>query len=213
MMLLVALTGLSGFLFSLLMLKAGLTSMAARYPIAVVLAYGVFLGLLRVWLHLNTPAPPADEGSSTKTHDDLGQLAEELALETTQYGLDRLFSNGSSGSAPGDSSDLLDGCDADEAVFFLVALAALLAGVAACVYVVWSAPVLMAEIFVDGVIMSRMYRNLRHQDDSAWIASALDRTWIPALLAAIFFAIAGFAMNAAVPHAHSIGAFIRNVIT
>lgn len=212
MMLLVALTGLSGFLFSLLMLKAGLTSMAARYPIAVLLAYGVFLGLLRVWLHLNTPSLPVDGGASTKTRNDLRDLAEELELDSTQYGLDRLFSAGSAGSAPGDSSDLLDGCDADEAVFFLIALAALMAGIAACVYVVWSAPVLMAEIFVDGVIMSRIYRNLRHRDDSGWIGSALDRTWIPALLAALFFAIAGFAMNAAVPHAHSIGAFVRYLL-
>ena len=47
---LVAATGVSGLLASFLLLEAGLTSMALRYPLAVVLAYAVFLGLVGIWL-------------------------------------------------------------------------------------------------------------------------------------------------------------------
>src|SRR5690348_9831828 len=50
MSLLLALTGATGFLSSFLLLKLGVHSMALRYPVAVALAYGVFLLLLRIWL-------------------------------------------------------------------------------------------------------------------------------------------------------------------
>ena len=50
MMLLVALTGLAGLLSSFCLLQLGVESMAVRYPIAVALAYLVFLGLMWVWL-------------------------------------------------------------------------------------------------------------------------------------------------------------------
>jgi hypothetical protein len=50
MMLLVALTGLAGLLSSFCLLRLGVETMAVRYPIAVALAYLVFLGLMWVWL-------------------------------------------------------------------------------------------------------------------------------------------------------------------
>ena len=50
----VGLTGAAGLLFSYLMLEAGITSMAQRYPLALLAAYGVFL--FRLWLWLRTKA-------------------------------------------------------------------------------------------------------------------------------------------------------------
>ena len=46
----VTLTGGAGWLFSFLMLRAGVESMAFRYPLALVAAYMVFLLLLWLWL-------------------------------------------------------------------------------------------------------------------------------------------------------------------
>jgi hypothetical protein len=51
MSLIVGLTGAAGLLFSFLMLEAGMTSMALRYPLALLAAYGVFLLLLWLWLN------------------------------------------------------------------------------------------------------------------------------------------------------------------
>ena len=48
--LIVALTGASGWLASFLLLHAGMATMAWRYPLALVAAYFVFLGLLRLKL-------------------------------------------------------------------------------------------------------------------------------------------------------------------
>ena len=49
------LTGLAGFLVSFVLLRAGVTAMWLRYPVAILVAYGVFLILLRVWLSLSRP--------------------------------------------------------------------------------------------------------------------------------------------------------------
>src|SRR5690348_11493644 len=45
-----ALVLLSGLLASRLLLRAGVASMALRYPVAVILSYLVFFGLVRIWL-------------------------------------------------------------------------------------------------------------------------------------------------------------------
>jgi len=50
MALILGITGLSAAFFSFLMLHAGIDALGLRYPVAVALAYGVFLLLLRVWL-------------------------------------------------------------------------------------------------------------------------------------------------------------------
>ena len=52
MSLILAATGAAGFLVSFALLHAGVTRMWLRYPVAVLVAYGVFLLLLRVWLHI-----------------------------------------------------------------------------------------------------------------------------------------------------------------
>ena len=55
---LLVLTGATGFLSSFVLLKSGVDSMTLRYPVAVALAYGAFLLLLRIWLHLQREGGP-----------------------------------------------------------------------------------------------------------------------------------------------------------
>ena len=50
MSLVVAMTGGSGLLASFLMLKAGIESMVLRYPLALIVAYAVFMLLMWIWL-------------------------------------------------------------------------------------------------------------------------------------------------------------------
>ena len=63
MSLLVSLTGGAGLLASFLMLHAGIASMAWRYPLALLAAYGVFLLLLWLWC---APAPRTGSISPTR---------------------------------------------------------------------------------------------------------------------------------------------------
>ena len=52
-----AITALIGFVTSFILLKAGLTSMMLRYPLAVIAAYIGFLFLLRIWLWWQSDEP------------------------------------------------------------------------------------------------------------------------------------------------------------
>jgi hypothetical protein len=97
------------------------------------------------------------------------------------------------------------------AMWFRYPLAVGYIGVAACLYVVWTGPGLLAEVLVDGVLMSRIYRRMRIAGQTYWMTGALRRTWIPACLIALFLAIAGFAMQKIDPDAKSIGPVIEHV--
>ena len=94
---------------------------------------------------------------------------------------------------------------ADEfAIPFAVLLVLVGMALASC-YVVWIAPVLFAELVVDGTLSLLLYRRLRKQPDRHWLESALRRTWLPFLLTAVFFALVAMAMGRVAPGARSLG--------
>ena len=62
------LTAAVGFLTSIILLAVGMTDMALRYPLAVVMAYLTFLILLRIWLWLQ------DERSSIGDITNIGDI-------------------------------------------------------------------------------------------------------------------------------------------
>jgi hypothetical protein len=192
MFLIVLTTGACAFLFSVVMLRLGLTSMALRYPLAIVLSYAVFLGLLRLWLSCQEP----DE---TASYDGTGgvDMAPDILNLATNVAED-------GASAGGSSADVLSAIDAGEVWLAAIVAVAVAAGVFLCAYVVSTAPALFAELLVDGLIMSRIYARLKVTDRSSWLPGVFRRTWLPALLTALFFSLAGFAMQMLAPGAVSL---------
>jgi len=98
--------------------------------------------------------------------------------------------------------------DAEGCVFFLLALALIAAGVCASLYVVYAAPLLLAEILVEGVLLSGLYRGMkraRRGGGGDWLGAAVRRTWLPVLLTLLTFAAAGYLLQRAAPRARSIG--------
>jgi hypothetical protein len=95
--------------------------------------------------------------------------------------------------------------DLEEGCLIVVALIALIGGLVAALYVVYIAPVLLAETLIDGVLLVGLYRRVKRIEQRHWLQAAVRRTLLPALLCAMFFAVAGYAMQKAVPEAHSIG--------
>lgn len=65
---------LSGTLASRLLLKAGITGMAFRYPIAVLFSYLMFFGLVRIWLAYVCRVAAAKSRASRGSSDDGGIL-------------------------------------------------------------------------------------------------------------------------------------------
>jgi hypothetical protein len=84
MLLLVSVTAVAGFATSYLLLHAGLTMMALRYPLAVGVGYLAFLGLVRLWLRrfrLRARVTRRERGA----HVDLDVL---------EFPIDQLFTSG-----------------------------------------------------------------------------------------------------------------------
>lgn len=259
MSLILAATGAAGFLVSFALLHLGVTRMWLRYPFAVLAAYGVFLFLLRVWLHLQrhswTDLLPDDlsltDVTDVSAHTDAvssfgggGDFAGAGAGGVWEGGARTAASDisghagggsvgvgggggvsgsgggggngggGVSGSSGGGGFDFFGGLDSDSegCVFFLLALALIVAGLLASLYVVYAAPTLLAELLVEGILLSGLYRGMKkgaRQGD--WLRAVVRRTWLPVLLTLTLFAAAGYLLQRAAPRARTIGEAWRTI--
>lgn len=211
MSLIVAITGASGLLFSFLMLHAGVTSMALRYPLALLAAYGVFLLLLWLWLRTSAkdygdlidliPGPP--DLMPSRSGDVAHAVAEGAAQSGTRA------AHGSSDAPPLPDAGISLDVPGEFAIPIFVAVFAF--GLAlASLYVIYAAPMLFAEVLVDGALSYALYRRMREPGSPHWLASAARRTALPFLLTGIFLAATGHAMAAYAPEAHSIGQVLEH---
>ena len=216
MSLIVGVTGAAGLLFYFVMLELGVTSMALRYPLALLMAYGVFLLLL--WLWLRTKAEdyldiPDFSGSGSSGSGDCTPAFEGSG---GHFG-----GGGASGSfdmpTGADSSPLSDAVgavgDADELAIPLLVIVFAVGLALASFYVVYVAPMLFAELLVDSALSYALYRRIKATDSPHWVESAVRRTALPFVLTAVFVSATGAAMAAYAPGAHSIGQVVQHTQT
>jgi hypothetical protein len=201
---LLALTGAVGFLSSFVLLKLGVESMVLRYPVAVALAYGAFLLLLRVWLH----AQPTEWLEAGDVVDLSVEALDVASFASEGHGFVTSGASFEGGGGDGGFDFGFDG-DLEGAAGLLVLLAVLLVAavtVGAVIWVLWIAPALLTEVLVDGLIMTALYRRLRQPQPTYWLTAAVRRTCAPALIVALLLSGAGGILHTAVPDAHSLGA-------
>lgn len=205
---LLVLTGAAGFLTSFVLLQLGVDSMALRYPVAVGIGYGVFLLLLRIWLHVQREGwgDVVDVGDAL----DLG----DASLDGIGAAMDRAGGGNFAASKSGGGDGFSFSFDLDDSGFFVLIAILILAVTAlgAAFWVVWTAPALLAEVLVDGLILTGLYRRLkRNEEPEHWIFGAVRRTWVPAVVVALLFSFSGWLLQRAVPEARSIGAAWQGV--
>lgn len=224
MSLILLFTGLAGFLASFSLLHLSVSRMWIRYPIAILIAYGVFLLLLRLWLWMYgremdveldpdladvvLELPSGGSGSSEVPHFNavadvgdchaVGSLGESVAS-----------SAGSSSSSFWSAIDF--DLDLDEGWFLVIAIVLVIGLLIVSLYIIYIAPLLLAEILIDGVLLMGLYKRVKYIDQGHWLRAAVRRTIIPALVIALLFSVAGFAMQRVVPEAQSIGSFWKNI--
>jgi hypothetical protein len=212
MLLLVAITGASGFVGSYLLLQIGLTEMWVRYLVAFAVAYLVFLWLL--WLWMRTRAEDyADFADLLRSSGDAssgpsfggrgGEFGGAGASGRFDTSADVVSVKSDTLGSLGDGVGAV--ADADELAIPLVVLAVLAALVLSSLWVVYSAPVLFAELLVDGVLAASLYRRLRGLDSNHWLETAIRRTVLPFVVAALIAAVGGWAVKLYAPEASSIG--------
>jgi hypothetical protein len=208
MFILVSLTGLAGFGASVAMLAAGVDAMALRYLLAMGVAYIVFLLLL--WLWLRASALDYIDLVPTGGHDADPVPADVFAGRGGSFdgggasgNVD--FGTGDSGVETIVEKPLAVVAHADEGAIPLAVLLLALGIVFSSLFVVWSAPILFAEILVDALLAAGLYRRLRGLDPSHWMVAALKRTLLPFVLTTLVVAGAGWGMQAYAPEARSLG--------
>ena len=211
MSLIVALTGGAGFGFSYGLLQGGVYAMALRYPLALGLAYLVFL--LLIWLWLRTSASDWVDGgvdvpTGSWSSGNGGGVRSGQGGDFSGGGASGSFDGPSAGSSSDSVGNVLGSVDIDggDELAIPLAVIALIVGMAlASLYVVYVAPALLAEVMVDGAISYALYRRLRHHERRHWIRGVVRYTVWPFVATAVFLAVAGWGMAQYAPGAVSIG--------
>lgn len=239
MVLILSLAAVGTFLCSATLVRCGVRSMGLRYALSVLGGYLSFLSFVRVWIAYQTrnwsfgrTKPAASEQSHLANHvadgldvlskldvPDLSALGDlgSAAGSAFSGGGGSFGGGGASGSfaldlGSGDSgaSDALDAVSgSDEALPILIAVIALLGGLVALGFVVYSSPLLFAEVLLDVAVVGAVYKKNQRHERSHWAAGVLGRTYKPMLVLTVFAAIFGFAMQSMAPHATTLGAVLK----
>jgi hypothetical protein len=215
-MLILGLTGVAAFLTSAVLLRLGVTQMVVRYPIAIAAAYGVFIMLIGLWLWLQSnDSDMLDATGDVLDHIDWvddGRIVSSGGSVNLAGMSTPSVSGGSGGGGGGDAGPSFDiagvDVDLDDAIWVLLAIVVLIAGLLAIFYIVYIAPMLLTEVLVDGLLAAGLYKTVKGVEGGGggyWMTTVLRKTAIPAILALIFFSIAGFCVQKIEPDASSIG--------
>ena len=208
MALIVVLTGAAGFLASHVLRLAGMDAMLLRYPLAVLVAYGVFLLLMWLWIRWRWDAVADGLGSGPGGGGRPGSPWSGSGGHSGGGGASASWGEAAaSSSTSADSASLLDVADG-EAGLPLLAVLGIIALVAtvllASVWVVWSAPVLMAELLVDAAIAGGLYKRMQGMQEQGWWRLCLSHTIWPLLGLLVFFAALGWLSQELAPDAVSL---------
>ncbi len=209
MTLIVAMTAASGLLASMLLSNV-MPSMWMRYPLCVLLAYAVFVLLIRIWCRTRNwdlPNFSADGGDGHVTpqwRGDGGQSGGGGASASFSVDEPMLLSV-IDADAVGtvDASDAFSSADDGWPVFLLLGLFA--GSVLAMVWMVWIAPIMLAELALDVALSAGLYRTMKRVDADNWLHITLRHTLRPFAAAFVCAALVGGVMQWIEPQATTLG--------
>ena len=218
MFILVSLTGLAGLAASYLLLHSGVITMWSRYLVSFGIAYLAFLLLLWLWLRSRGEAfnefpdvsgfSPSSSGSHACQPEFSGHGG-EFAGGGASGSFDAPAMDAVASADPGPVGEALSSAvEAEEFAIPLVVIILVAAMAFSAFFIVYSAPVLFAELIVDGVLSASLYRKLRGLQTRHWLDTAIRRTAWPFALTAIVVGAAGWAMALYAPDAHTLGEVI-----
>ncbi len=198
--LLLTLTGLAGFLISYGLLHLGLLHMGLRYPLALLGAYAFFLALLRLWVELEQRR---FDPSAIKIETPTGDTEEEdepAGRSSNDSWLDWL-------DFTPDWGDAVDGDGCLIVVLFGAAIVLLIS----LIVTIASAPLLLAEVFLDAFLVAALYQRLRIAAREHWLGTAVRKTWRTVLLWALLLCGIGWILETVGPGHHTLGSAIKNL--
>lgn len=201
----VLIAGVTGFAASWALLHAGMNPMWLRYPLAVACGYLAFLAQLRLWVEIErrrfdpNQLPPPSEAAKEQP-DDFGTWKVPGEGSWMKW-LDVVFEVGTVG----------EGC----LVILLIGLVGgALAAVGGLVFSLISiGPELLAEVFLDAVVVTLFYRHLKHAAMEHWLETAVRKTWLKVLVIALIMGAAGAFLSSFAPNSHSAGKALKEIFS
>ena len=199
--------------------------MALRYGLATLVGYAVFVALIRAWIAIRRgwsadclvdliPDEPIGARRSERVDGVTGDCGRQVP------GWDNVPVEPASGSGGSGATDegvsgvadtLASSLDLDDFWWLVLAGVALCAGLVAIGAIVYSAPLLLAEVALDAALVSTVYSRLRRDEAGHWATTTIRQTWMSALTLIVFMAGLGFALQQLAPDAHSIGGVVRQL--
>jgi hypothetical protein len=221
MLLIVSLTGAIGFVASYLMLSLGITTIWFRYALAMGFAYLGFMGLLWVWLHTKSEDYSDIPDISGLFHtDNAGTTASILEAHGGTFGgggASGTFEPAAIQSSPLPSSEIGlgdfsigDVAEAEEFAIPIIVIILVAALFTLSAWIIYSAPMLLSELLVDGVLSLTLYKHLRKFESNHWLETALRHTYKPFIATFILVIVMGWAVHLYTPTASSMAEAIRN---
>lgn len=194
--LVILVTALSGFGISFGLLKWGVTSMGLRYPLAVLGAYGIFLALIRLWVEVE------------RRHFDPNDPEIQKALQSEDEPYESPVRKSDAGWW--DWLDFPSDLDAEGCLPTLL-IGAVLGLFVLLVSAIGAAPVLFAEVFIDVVLASLLYRRLRIAASEHWLGTAIRKTWLHVLGVALLMGVAGGCLDKMATGSDTMGKAIKEL--
>jgi len=195
--LVILITGLAGFGISRGLLAFGFTEMRMRYPLAVLGAYGIFLVLVRIWAEIERRNFDAEAARIPEAVQHADEPSGEPYPSRRSGWLDWL--------------DFPSGVDLDEGCLPVLLLGAIIGLIVLLVSAIDTAPILIAEVFIDVALAGLLYRRLKIAATEHWLGTAILKTWPHVLCAALLLWIVGSCLDVMAPDADSMGKAIREI--
>ncbi|HCR48308.1 MAG TPA: hypothetical protein DIW24_01680 [Bacteroidetes bacterium] len=239
----VLITALSGFLVSFTLYRGlGLSHMGYRYPLSMLVAYGVFLFCVWQWIKYQRRKTDAYREKATKGGSSGGDWSFDMprwggsgGSTGSDFkpgggsfgggGAGGSWASGSSGISQSEAfasvealpktsgsgwfsgkggSGGIGGIDLDDGAALLIIVLIVGAILAAFSYIIWAAPGILAEVFVDGVLASTLARGIREEETGHWLWTVFRKTWWILTLLLVVLGWGGLALQEAFPQAHTL---------
>ncbi len=200
---------------SKLLLWLGMTHMAARYGLVVVGGVLVFLGCTKLWLWYihnalitNTTVDGEDVLNAAELALDVADLV-DASQNTIPAGGDGDASEGvtSAGEA---IVGLLEGEEAGIILFVIAVAAAVFLG--AGIFVIWQAPIILAEAAFPAILVAALRRKGRDIDHPHWTGSVLKAVWAPVAIVLVVAVLSGFLIQAYCPKATKVSDAVERCV-
>jgi hypothetical protein len=185
----------TGWACCVILRQCGLSMMWLRYPLALAAAYVAFMAILGVVVRRS--ARRLDNGRDQIRRDALRMQFRRNDSELPDP--NALFDNASEVARQGEQQEV----DPRALPVYLILFLSLTVFLV-CAYFIWMAPVLLADIAVEGALVEGLYRPRFRGFDNGWRQPALEQTGLPALLLALVFAATGLGFQFYAPQATTV---------